>query len=135
MAWDLSVLGLAWGLVSRGATPSAVGWLIVTGLSLVVTGWVFWRRLSARAEADLAEPSSAVPSSASGDLVEVMQSTDVVEVEVLRGKLAANGIAAEIVGQHASRMLGYLPVVPLRLMVPRADVRLALDILAGKGAN
>ena len=80
-------------------------------------------------------PGPALPSEAGRGFVEIMRSSDPIAIEVMRGKLAANGIAAEIIGQHTSRMLGYLPVVPLRLMVPRADAALALEIIAGKGAN
>jgi len=55
-------------------------------------------------------------------MVEVMRSTDPIVIEVLRSKLAANGIAAEIVDVQSSRMLGRFPGVPLRLMVPRAEL-------------
>ncbi len=118
-------------LLRRGVTDAAAAWLILAALCLCFSLVLAFGRFLAR--------SSSVPGTAilrgSGDLVEVMQSTDPVAMEVLRGKLAANGIAAEIIGQHTSRMLGYLPVVPLRLMVPRQDAEVALQILAGQGAN
>jgi hypothetical protein len=136
VAWDLLAVGLAILLLWRGDTDTAVGWSLVVGIFLCLT-LLFFRRASRVAKTENQQPASnlAGPASAAGDLVEVMRSPDAVTVEVMRGKLAAHGIAAQIAGQHASRMLGYLPLVPLRLMVPRADAPLALDIMAGKGAN
>jgi len=120
----------ALAMLKRGALDSAVVCFLVAGFLLAVAALALLPASPARSMAGVSPPQPGAAASASADLVELMRSTDAVTIEILRGKLVANGIAAEIEGQHTSRMLGYLPVVPQRLMVPLSDLALCSQILA-----
>jgi hypothetical protein len=132
----LAVLGallfvlLGVNLLRRGALHSAIACLLVAACLLGVAALAGLAAPSARRGQDAPPPRAG--TAAANDLVELMRSTDAVAIEILRGKLAANGVVAEIEGEHTSRMLGYLPVVPQRLMVPRSDLALCSQILAGE---
>ncbi len=122
-------LGEALDLARSGTLDLAIGCCLVAAFFLAVAALALLPASPAGRRAGVASQSPRLAPGPSTDLVELMSSTDAVAIEIVRGKLAANGIAAVIEGQHTSRMLGYLPVVPQRLMVPRSDLAFCSQIL------
>jgi hypothetical protein len=128
IAWDLFAIYLAVNLLQRGQGVASGGWFLIAAFFLVLTVFFFLPASSVHGSATVSIPR--YDSSYGNDLVDVLHSTDRVKVEVLRAKLEANGIPAEIAGEHTTRMLGHLlPEIPLRLMVPRSDLPRASELL------
>ena len=114
-------LGLAISRLTKGCANDGVALLVLGTLFLVFAVLSLLPASPAGKARGLPRLNVATTSSSANAMVEVMRSTDVIVIEVLRGKLVANGIPAEIVGEQSSRMLGHLPGIPLRLMVPRDE--------------
>ena len=64
-----------------------------------------------------------------GDLVELMRSSNVIEVGAAKALLEAHGVTAHLFDAHGSAVLGSLPGVNVRLLVPRSDIERSLEIL------
>jgi hypothetical protein len=118
----LLVVGLGIDRLTKGCSNAGVGLLALGALFLGFTALSLLPASPVRRTRPSPKPTSAMNASTSDAMVEVMRSTDPIVVEVLRGKLIASGISAEIVDEQSSRMLGHLPVIPLRLMVPRDEL-------------
>ncbi len=63
-----------------------------------------------------------------GDLIELMRSSSV-EVGAAKALLEAHGVTAHLFDAHGSGVLGSLPGVNVRLLVPRSDIERSLEIL------
>src|SRR6266404_4748898 len=63
-----------------------------------------------------------------GDLIELMRSSSV-EVGAAKALLEAHGVTAHLLDAHGSAVLGSLPGVSVRLLVPRSDIERSLEIL------
>jgi len=63
-----------------------------------------------------------------GDLMELMRSSSV-EVGAAKALLEAHGVTAHLFDAHGSAVLGSLPGVNVRLLVPRSDIERSLETL------
>jgi len=117
-------------LLSRGMSAAGGGWLILS---------IFWLAVGIAVLADISPRDNRPRVSAGsvhvyeerrmGDLVELMRSSNVIEVGAAKALLEAHGVTAHLFDAHGSAVLGSLPGVNVRLLVPRSDIERSLEIL------
>jgi len=130
LAYGGFALWLGVSLLSRGMSAAGAAWLLWAIFFLMAGIAALWD-ISPRDDRPRVPVGSVhvYEERRMGDLIELMRSNNVVEVGAAKALLEGHGVTAHLLDAHGSAVLGSLPGMNVRLLVPRSDIVRSLEIL------